>query len=483
MLSLDIERSNKFKLALRIGFPILLLISLILFIIFSEGGLTLTNFTILILTVFIIIYFIFFMIYEGLSQNILDPISKAFNREAIVKILQKNLNKNDPYSIILISVDNLSDINERYGVENGDKVLEKIAFIIDDFFKKKYKKNIPIGHYKGGEFLIGISDKEENLKKLIDEFIKKYDKTKINDIEVKLFAAISDKSYSKDIKKIIEYLYELYSNYLYRPVSKRVYIAKKKNIEANEFEKFIIETIENKNISIRFQPALNLKTKKYDLVEIIVKLIDNNGSIIHPSQFIPVVNRLGFEKKFDLLLIEKILETIEKKSLPLNIFYSFNVSPFSIRDRNFSNRVFDIFSKTNIPKDIIVLELFENRLYKDIRYYKHVIDLYKKEGFKIAFDNFGSLNASIEYIKEIKADFIHFDKYFTKMIDNEIYFNLLKYWIEFFESINTKTVVKFIDNKDYIKLFESLGADYIEGYAVAKPMDADELFTFLEEKR
>jgi len=480
MLSLEVERSNRFKLALRIGLPILVLISIILFIVFKDGQLNLTNSILLILSIFLSIYFIFFMIYEGITEKVTDSVSKAFNRDTILKYLQKDLIKKDPYSVVLISIDNLTDINERYGVKNGDIVLERFAKIIDSYFKNRYGK-VPIGHYKGGEFLIGINDTEENLKDFVDEFIKKYDKTKIDDIEIKIFAAITDKNYSKDTKKIVEYLYELYANYQHRPISKRVFIAKKKNIEANEFEKFIIDTIENKNLSIRFQPSLNLKTKSYDLIEIIVKLIDKDNSIIHPSQFIPVVNRLGYEKKFDILLIEKVLSTIESNNLPTDIFYSFNISPFSIRDKNFTDRVFSIFEEYSIPKNTIVLELFENRLYKDIDYYKHVIDIYKRAGFKIAFDNFGSLNASIEYIKEIDVDFVHFDKYFTKMIHDKIYYNLLKNWVDFFKTISTKTVVKFIDD-DFIDIFETISVDYLEGYAIAKPMNAKELKSFLKEK-
>ncbi len=481
LYSQEIERDARFKLALRIGIPILVLVSVIIFVIFKDGRFNLFNLSLLLLTIFASIYFIFFMIYEGLSQKITDPVSKAFNRETILKYLQKDISVKEPYSVILISIDNLTDINERYGIEKGDKVLEKFAEIIDDYFKKRYGK-VPIGHYKGGEFLIGVQNSQESIKSFLDEFIKRYDRTKIDDIDIKIFATLTDKNYSKDIKKIVEYLYQLYTDYQYIPKSKRVLIAQKKNIEANKFEKFIIDTVENKSLSIRFQPSFNLKTLRFDLIEIIVKLIDKDGSIIHPSQFIPVINRLGFEKRFDQILIEKVLKTIEEDKLPKNIYYSFNLSPFSIRDKKFTEDIKNIFNKFEVPKNSIVLELFENRLYKDIDYYKHVLDIYKKMGFKISFDNFGSLNASFEYIKEIEVDFIHFDKYYTKMVKDKIYHNLLKSWVSFFEEIGTKTVIKFIDDKNMIEIFKNIGVDYIQGYAVANPLTSEELKRFLEDK-
>lgn len=477
LYSQEVDRSRKFSLALRIALPILTLTSIIIFIILKEKSFSSYDIALLVLTIFVDVYFIFLMIEAVLSKRIIDLASKTFNRDAILPILQKNIDKKDSYTVVLISLDNLIDINERYGIEKGDKILEKFAILIDSFLKNRYKK-VPIGHYKAEEFLIGIEDSLENVKKILDSFLKKYDKTKIEDIEIRIFAALTDKNYSSDIKKIIEFLNQLYTEHKYSLKSKRVLVAKQKNLEANSFEKFVIESIENKNLSLRFQPSLNLKTNKYELIEVSVKLLKEN-SIIHPSDFMPVINRLGFEKIFDEILIEKIVKTIENNNLPTDRFYSFNVSPFSIRDRNFSEK---IFKKFDFSKLNLVFELFENRVYKDIEYYKNIIQEYKNSGVKIAFDNFGEQNAAYEYIKEIKPDFIYFDKEYVKMIDNSLYYNLLKNWVHFFNDIKTKTVVKFVDRDDKLNYLKDIGVDYVQGYLISKPLDSNELKNFLKGK-
>ncbi len=481
LYSQEVEREKRFKLAIRTGLPIFFLTGAIIFVVLHDQNFNLIDAVLILSTVFISVYYIFFMFYEGLSQKITDPVSKAFNREYILKILQKELNKKPKFTVVLISIDNLQDINERYGIEKGDKVLESFATIIDSFFRSRYK-NIPIGHYKGGEFILGLEDSVESVREILDEFIYKYDKSRIDDIEIKLFATLTDSEYSKDIKKIVEYLYELYSAYLYRPKSKRVMVASKKSMKADEFEKFIVKSIENKELSIRFQPALSLKEENYDLVEIVVKLIGEEGNLIHPSQFIPVINRLGYEQSFDLVLTEKILESIVVNDLPKDILYSFNVSPFSLRDGKFLERIRELFSRYEVPKSSIVFELYENRLYRDVDHYKKILDIYKNMGFKIAFDNFGSLNASLEYVKEIGCDFVHFDKYFTKNIDNEIYRDLLESWIIFFHKNKTKCIVKFVDKKENIEIFRKLGADYVEGYAISEPLTAEDLIRFIKER-
>ncbi len=477
LYSQEVERSRKFLLALRIAFPIFALTSIVIFIILQNRSFTRYDIFLLTLTIFADVYFIFLMIKAVLSKKITDPISKTFDRENILKILQKDIDKKSPYVVALISIDNLIDINDRYGIKNGDIVLEKSAFLLDSFLKKWYKK-VPIGHYKGGEFLIGISDNLKRVKEALNEFIKIYNKTKIDNIEIEISAILIDKNYSDSIEEIIEYLYQLYTKHKYNIKSKRALIAKKNSIKANEFEKFIIETIKSENLSLRFQPSLNLKSFKYDLVEVSVKLLDRD-LIIHPNEFMPIINRLGFERLFDEILIKKVLETIEKESLPNEIYYSFNVSPFSIRDVNFREKILNSF---DFSKNSIIFELFENRVYKDIDYYKDIIQKYRDFGVKFAFDNFGELNSSIEYIKHIKVDFIYFDKEYTKMVENKIFYNLLKNWISFFNKIETKTIVKFVDSQEKIDILKDIGVDYIQGYAISHPLDAKELKRFLKEK-
>ncbi|WP_200762925.1 GGDEF domain-containing protein [Nitrosophilus alvini] len=475
------ERSNRFKLALRIGIPIFLLVFALLFVIFNREFSEIFQYILIFTAVVISVYFIFFMIYQGFSERLIDPISKAFNRKAITDIFQNEIEKNRDYTIVLISVDNIADINERYGIEKGDNILSGVVKIIDSFFKKCCGNKIPIGHYKGGEFLVGLHIKKDDVKKYVDDFLKKYDRSVIDDVEIKLFAAMIDTGYSKDLKKIVERLYELYAKYSHRPVSKRVAVAAKRSMEASEFEKFIIDTIEKKSLSLRFQPALNLKTGLYDMAEVSVKLQQPDGSLIHPSQFIPVVNRLGFEKKFDEILTQKVLEVLSGKQI--DMMFSFNISPFSLRDKNFTKNIFNLFEKYPVSKEKIILELYENRLYKDVEYYKKIISLYREEGFKIAYDNFGAYNAATEYIKEIPVDFVHFDKEYTKKINTLSYRVFLRSWTEAFEELGIKSVIKFIDNEELVEIFKNLGVDYVEGYAVARPMDFEELIEFIREKR
>jgi len=476
------DRKKKFYLALRVSLPVIILTGLLAFVVFEERRSFWYDLFILLAGIFASVYFIFFMIFSELREKIIDETTSTFNRKYLTTFLQRYI-KPGKSVLVLISLDNIKEINERYGIENGDRVLKDFAKLLDRFFSKHFGQ-VPIGRLQAGDFVLVIDDEEERVKEALERFMKEYDNAFLNNIEIKLFASyLKVPSKIESLQSLFDQLYEeiYYCKGKCKTRSKESEIYRKRRENSKEFERQIAQSIQERRISLLFQPTLNLHTRRFDMAEILVKLLDSEGHLIHPSQFVPIVNRLGLENEFDLSLTEELLRQITQKDLPLSLLYSFNLSPYSVRNRRFTQNFFALFERFAISPSHMVIELFEMGIYKDVGYYKKVLDIYKERGFHIAFDNFGSCNASVEYIKSIEADFIHFDKFFTKHLNNPRYKALLAHWIELFRKLNVKSVVKFIDKEELIPIIEQMGADYIQGYAIAKPMDGENLKNFVGE--
>ena len=479
MYSLKIDRQRKFILALRTALPIVILMGLLAMVTLQEQRSFFYNIAILLAGIFVSVYYIFFMIFTSTKEKILDDITNTFTRKYFLHFLQKKINPKKSH-LILVSIDNIKEINERYGIENGDRVLKKFADILDSFFGRFFSA-VPIGRIKAGDFLLLVNASEERVKEALEKFLQEYDNYFIDNIEIKLFATYDFVNHN-NIKKVLDHLYEdlYFCKGKCQADKKKDIIFHKKRQNALAFEELIRSIIIQKRLSILYQPTYNLKTKQFDYVEIIVKLLDEEGNLIHPSQFIPIVNRLGLENSFDLALLEKMLQEIDSFSLP-KLLYSLNISPFSIRNKRFREEFWTIIDSFSLSPQNIVVELFENSVYKDIKYYRSILQSYRENGIKIAFDNFGACNASVEYIKSFDIDFVHFDKFFTKKIDDIRYKVLLQNWIDSLHILNIKSIVKFIDHYELVETFASIDADYVQGFAIAKPMEAKDLKIFLGE--
>ncbi|VAW44551.1 hypothetical protein MNBD_GAMMA03-2159, partial [hydrothermal vent metagenome] len=180
------ERGYRFNLALRMGLPIFGLIFALIIHTFINTYESLNSLFYVesVIVLAFSIYFIFHLIYSGFETKITDDVSKVFTREYLYKYLKKELNTNKNYTLILISCDNINEINNRYGIKSGDKVLYEITIWIDKYFKSKGISNFPIGHIKGGDFIIGLKGKSSEYKTILELLNLKSDELKIDDIEV-----------------------------------------------------------------------------------------------------------------------------------------------------------------------------------------------------------------------------------------------------------------------------------------------------------
>jgi len=93
LLSEAEERGRRFKLALRAGIPILLLIALILYAIFlkSDSMTLISENSFLIAGIaFISIYFIYFLLEQDAQETLLDNKTRGFNKKSFAQKVQSS---------------------------------------------------------------------------------------------------------------------------------------------------------------------------------------------------------------------------------------------------------------------------------------------------------------------------------------------------------------------------------------------------------
>jgi len=453
-------------LALRTGLPLFLLTAVLMFARLSDyfNEIPASFYVLAIFILAVSIYFIFYMIYRGFDEQITDPITHTFTRQQVVSILKKEVVENVDYSIVLINIKNLSDINARYGTKAGDKVLKFVAKEIGSFFIDKDFTKFPIGHFKGGDFILGLKGDVNTIGPFVEMMCLKFDDFIMNDIEIKIKSSVVDKSSSLDILALIERLFELNESDSDGPVVS----ASNENISLLELEQDILYAIKNRQLSLKFQPIMSNE----NISQISIKLQAKNKKIIHQKSFMPVVKRLGYEREYDEIVLEKVIDTCTKIK---NITFAFRLSPSIIRNRRFKERFKQMIKSKNIDASRLIVLLSEKEVYSNMKKYNAELQEYRKIGIRIVIDNIGSLNSSVEYIKRLEVDIIRLDKPFAKHLDSQIYKSLIDAYVDISKKMDMKIWIKMVDNEDSLKYFQEIGMDYIQGNIVSKIIDFDTL--------
>ena len=238
------EREYRFKLALRMGLPIFGLVLILI------SNTLITNYQTLdplfyieaILLIAFSIYFIFYIIYNSFDIRITEVVTKTFTREYLYKYLKKKIKKDKEYTLLLISIDNLSDINSRYGIKNGDKVLRRVVLWVGEYLQSKELYNFPMGHVKGGDFVIGLKGVKSQYTTILELMCLKSDDFTVDDIEVKISVAVTDTHFSNELEYLIENLFEKQeTNRNQKLLTQNI-----QDINPDELESFVINAIKER---------------------------------------------------------------------------------------------------------------------------------------------------------------------------------------------------------------------------------------------
>ena len=454
------EREYRFRLALRMGLPIFLLILAFISdtLINSYESVQISfYFTFVILLVFSI-YFIFFLIYSGFDVQITDSITKTFTKEYLYKFLLKKIKKNDVYTLVLLSIDNLNAINMQYGIANGDKVLFKVAEYLGNYLIDKKITNFPMGHIKGGDFIIGLEGKKENYNSILDLLCLKSSDFKVQEIEVSISGAITDTEYSDNLDYMIENLFELQlENKTKKSINKR------DKINPNDLESFVIQAIDKKSVSIMTQSVY--EDNKEILREYFVKLKNTQNKILHPKSYMKVVNKLGLRAQYDYLILEKtVLHCIDKSTNLISI----TISPTSLRNHNFLVKTKNLLENNQHMKNRLVLMSSEIDYYSHIDRYNDILQSFRREGIKIAIDRLGALHSSFLYLRDLEIDIVRFDSYYTKDKHRDKNKNIIDGLNTMAHLSGVKTWLRMVENKDVLEFVQGLKIDYLQGKELAQ---------------
>ncbi len=96
-----------------------------------------------------------------------DALTGIINRGAFERLKQFLRTKQTPIALMILDVDKFKQVNDQYGHETGDKVLKKVAKLLEENFRAT-DHPARIG---GDEFAVIITDASEEMKSVIEEKI------------------------------------------------------------------------------------------------------------------------------------------------------------------------------------------------------------------------------------------------------------------------------------------------------------------------
>ena len=416
-----------------------------------------------------------------------DVLTGGYNRWGFIRTTERLLNEvpdRTKYAVLFFNVKNFKAVNELFGVESGDVVLQNI------FRTLTHSKLSPVitARVESDHFVCLIEKKNLDFEELTsvcdNKFVK--DGKRMNLIircgifyvEEKPMKILGMIDRAKLAKRYItdEYVqpYMVYDHSM-----QVAYIDKAKL--AGELQ----EGIAKEQFRVYYQPVIDTKTGKIASAEALIRWIHPDKGFISPALFIPALEENGHISELDFYVLKKVWQFINDRCennkfvVPISV----NLSWMDFYDEIMMEKILKEMDRfrENGREHMARFEITETS-YAAIRENRSgILESLRIKNAKILLDDFGSGFSSFGMLQDYDFDILKIDMSFIRKIgENPKTKSIVHSIIGMAHEIGIKTVAEGVETEEQVSFLRQSGCDYIQGYYYSKPLPEEEFVEFLE---
>ena len=260
--------------------------------------------------------------------------------------------------------------------------------------------------------------------------------------------------------------------------SEKVHIAYY-NLELGKHEKLrkhIIESIDetatNDFIKVYYQPIVHVFNRKICAYEALARWEDPEFGFLSPADFIGVLEDARLIHKLDVFILRKVCAQMK-----ISIEYGFPVVPVSINLSALDFQILDMpylaseaVRINKLPKNLLNIEITERALGENRQEIYDVMEKFKRNGFEIWLDNFGSKYSSLNVLEEINFDLLKIDRRFLQNFHIQDRSRLiLKNIMNMAKELGIRTLMEGVEDEVVLEFLRQTGCENAQGFLFGRP--------------
>jgi len=258
-----------------------------------------------------------------------------------------------------------------------------------------------------------------------------------------------------------------------------------KNTSVNmlDLERDLRHALERDEFVVYYQPQINVHTRQIVCAEALVRWDHPEKGRISPYIFIPIAEATGLIQGIGEWVLEKSCEQLKNwHKLGLDsIRIAVNLSARQFNQANLGQWLTDLFQRHQIDPSQIELELTESTLVDDIPRSIEQLNQLKSVGIKVAIDDFGTGYSSLSYLQQFPFDILKIDQCFIRKIDqNPKNAAIAQAIITMAHQLNLRVVAEGVETTEELIFVHENNCDEIQGYFFSEPITSEKFTQLLQ---
>lgn len=422
-----------------------------------------------------------------------DSLTNLLNRSMLHDKLEQALSKahrdDTLLALLFVDLDRFKIINDTFGHTTGDMLLQSAA----ERLRSCVRRNDLLARYGGDEFVVvmeNLSSRNEAAAvadAIIEAMLKPF---RINNHEMYIGSSIGI-VFSRDCDGRAEMLIKKADTAMFRAKSLgrnkyQFYVAEMgdESESRNQLEQSLYQALSRGELELFYQPQVHIGTGRLRGAEVLLRWRHPSLGLVAPGQFIDLLEETGLVLPVGEWVLRTACQQWREWQLAGIIaddqVVSVNISSYQFKGADLVFSVGNILADTDLPSNMLDLEITEGTLMEDTQLSQQVLQTLKEMGVHLSIDDFGTGYSSLSYLKKFPIDCLKIDQSFVRdLINNHDDAVIATAIIGLSHNLGMKVIAEGVENDDVLQFLAQQSCDVYQGYHFSRPVPVDDFLALV----
>ncbi|HEU5063814.1 MAG TPA: EAL domain-containing protein [Solirubrobacterales bacterium] len=416
-----------------------------------------------------------------------DPLTGLLNRRRFRSELDQHVSFTARYggrgAVMVIDIDGLKEVNDRYGHQAGDTLIRRVAEILGE----RVRATDLVARLSGDEFAVlmpqtdttGALQLGEDLRSQVVEGLPLNSELTGATISVgiTMFGGQDSAGAEAVLVAADQAMYQAKAEgrnriMLFHAPGESEGMARAQTTSAR-----IRDALTQNRLRLATQPIRSLASGGIERYELLLRMTGDSGELLPASSFIEAAERSGMVQELDRWVVARALELIgerERAGAPVSLHM--NISGASITDLSVLEYIERRLDEGGADPGRCTFEITQTARIEDYDTAAGFADRLTEFGCEVAIDDYGAGAGPFAYLKKVPFDVIKIDGAFIReMSRNDADQLVVQAIVQIARGLGKQTIAEFVEDETTRTMLRDYGVDMAQGYHLGRPTDAAEL--------
>jgi diguanylate cyclase (GGDEF)-like protein len=426
--------------------------------------------------------------HQALHDALTDLPNRALFHDRVSHALASARREHVPAAVMIMDLDRFKEVNDTLGHASGDELLKQVGLRL----VRSLRESDTVARLGGDEFgvlLPKVVDAEaavavaRKIRTTLEEPFT------IHGLALQMEASVGIAlfpDHGTDVQSLLQRADVAMYVAKEHPSGCEVYTRERDEYSPDRLTLLteLRRAIDRGQLVLHYQPKADLRTGEIHGVEALVRWEHPERGLIAPDEFIPPAQKTGVIGPLTMFVLDEALRQCRTWALQgLDLCVAVNLSTRNLLDVHLPDTVLELLGRWEVSPSLLELEITESTILADPVRAMQVLSRLDEMGTRLAIDDFGTGYSSLAYLKRLPVDELKIDKSFILgMEENENDSVIVRSTIDLGRNLGLRVVAEGVESANAWTRLSSLGCDLAQGYFLSRPLPADQLTIWLQER-